>query len=229
MSMSYLYFTKVTRRPITNSPQCFAHSNSIPVISDRNVWERDWVYRVLGYAHDLETSCLKWLNRGLHNFIITHVRHHERYQLVFSFLCWNSCMTPCFWTVGFEKAKVWGQGDVRKSQIAQSLACASLQSDSLVFLDSLITAVIFGKNPNKSAQKQRTIKVLSKEPTPNLDEAIVRTMKHMYQKSKDCAQAPGADATWYLHCMSELAQALRSKFEAFQAAPQEVLAWLCLC
>ena len=47
----------------------------------------------------------------------------------------------------------------------------------------------------------------------------------MYQKSKDCAQAPGADATWYLHCMSSLAQALRSKFEALQTAPQEVLAW----
>ena len=50
-------------------------------------------------------------------------------------------------------------------------------------------------------------------------------MKEMYQKSKDCAQAPDADATWYLHCMSSLAQALRSKFEALRTAPQEVLAW----
>jgi len=110
----------------------------------------------------------------------------------------------------------WGEGNKEKYEVAQILRYERLPSESVVYIDSIVTTIMFAKFlPNVQGSRRR-IQVLSENSVDeNLDEDNQLRMEQLYQAyyKRFVAMEGAAWAAWYMSTTADLASKFWNEFE----------------
>lgn len=123
---------------------------------------------------------------------------------------------------------MWGEGNEEKFRVAEVLRCARLPSESVVYVDSIVTTVMFGRIFPTTPGLSRRIKVLSGNVVDeNLDEDNQLRMEELYQAYRRRFEIMGeaAWAAWYMATTADLASKLWDGFEILRRCRKDTLQW----
>jgi len=124
---------------------------------------------------------------------------------------------------------VWGEGNEEKFKVAEILRYAKLPSKSVVYLDSIVTTVMFERNFLTLSGLNSRIQVLSERRVvdENLDEDNRLHMEELYQAYQKRFETISGTvwAAWYMTTTADLASKLWDGFELLRCEEKDTLQW----
>jgi hypothetical protein len=134
--------------------------------------------------------------------------------------------------LGNNVAFTWGEGNKGKHRVADTLRWARLPSESVVYVDSIMTTVMFKSIFTTMPELICRIRVLSEKAVDeNLDEDSQRRMGELCQFYLNRFQSVGGSAwaAWYISTTSDLASKLWDGFEIVRRfGRKDTLEWFAI-